>query len=167
MDDTYYFHQTPHQLAKDLMNHIPILEGDICFEPFRGTGAFYNAFPEYTQKEWCEITEGRDFKEYTGKIDWVISNPPFRLETGTGKKNSFYDIVEYFASRVNKGIAFLGNDYCFSTLTPTKLHKLKTEYGLSISSITVCTIKKWRGRYFFFVLTKEPNSFYKYLLPTY
>jgi hypothetical protein len=97
MDDTYYFHQTPHELAHDLMAHIPIVEGDVCFEPFRGTGAFYNSFPAHSKKEWCEITEGKDYKDYTGHMDWVISNPPFRLETGTGRKNSFYDIVEYYA----------------------------------------------------------------------
>ena len=39
-------------------------------EPCRGLGGFYNELPE--PKDWCEITEGRDFFDYHEKVDWIV-----------------------------------------------------------------------------------------------
>ena len=47
-------------------------------DPCRGAGVFYNNLPK-CKKDWCEITEGRDFFEYKEKVDLVISNPPFSM----------------------------------------------------------------------------------------
>ena len=71
--------------------------------------------------------------------------------------------MEYFAPRVRKGIAFLGNDICFSTLTPNRLKLLKDTYGLSVEGYKVCSVKRWRGRYFFITITKTPNSHIGYI----
>ena len=46
-------------------------------EPCRGTGSFYNNYEG--EKDFCEITEGKDFLDYTGKVDWIITNPPFSI----------------------------------------------------------------------------------------
>ena len=46
-------------------------------EPCRGSGSFYENMPE--DKDWCEITEGKDFFEYDQKVDWIITNPPFSI----------------------------------------------------------------------------------------
>ena len=27
--------------------------------------------------DWCEITEGRDFFDWSEKVDWVVGNPPY------------------------------------------------------------------------------------------
>jgi len=162
-DETYYFHQTPELLCKELMKHIPLEDNDVVLEPFKGEGSFYNNFPNNVMKEWCEIQEGKDYQEYDKSIDWVISNPPFRLETKKGRINSFFYLLNYFASRVNKGIAFLGNDSCFSTLTPKRLKELNDKYDLYIHDIVVCNIKKWRGRYFFIIFKKGKSDFYKYI----
>lgn len=162
-DETYYFHQTPELLCKELIKHVPLEDNDIVLEPFKGEGSFYNNFPNNIIKEWCEIQEGKDYQEYDKSIDWVISNPPFRLETKKGRVNSFFYLLNYFASRVNKGIAFLGNDSCFSTLTPKRLKELNDKYDLYIHDIVVCNIKKWRGRYFFIIFKKGKSDFYKYI----
>lgn len=162
-DEIYYFHQTPTELAKLLINEVPLIKNDIVLEPFKGEGAFYNNYPDFVKKDYCEIEEGKDFKDYQGEIDWVISNPPFRLENCNGsRENAFYNILKHYSTRVNKGIAFLGNDYCFSTLTPKRLKELNNN-GLYIKNVIVCNVKKWRGRYFFIIFTKEPNTFYKYI----
>ena len=140
--------------------HIPLHDGDKVLEPFKGEGAFFNNFPSNTINDFCEIEEGLDFKDYDKPIDWVISNPPFKLDTGTKRVNSFYYLLDYYLSRVNKGIAFLGNEMCFSTLTPKRI-KSMNDKGYYIHKIVVCSIKKWKGRYFFIIITKEPNEFYK------
>ena len=157
--ETYLFHQTPNDLANELIKEIDFKEGDIVLEPFRGEGAFYNNFPDYVDKEWCELEEGRDYKDHQGEFDWVISNPPFRLDTGGKRVNSFYYLLDYYSKRARKGIAFLGNDYCFGTLTPNRIKDLQ-DRGWYLNKVRVCSIKKWRGRYFFLVFTKEPTDFY-------
>ena len=137
-DETYFFHQTPEELCKLLIKKCNLIKDDTVLEPFKGEGSFYN--------------------NYEGEIDWVISNPPFRLENNKGKReNSFYPLLDYYSTRVNKGIAFLGNDYCFSTLTPKRMKKIN-EMGLYLQGYTICNIKKWRGRYFFMIFTKEKNQ---------
>jgi len=166
-DETYYFHQTPESLAIDLIKKIPLIQGDRVVDTFKGEGSFYNNFPNFVEKGWAEIIEGVDYKDYTEEIDWVITNPPFQLEDEKGKRvNSFYPLLDYYSSRVNKGIAFLGNDYCFSTLTPIRMKKLN-ELGLYLQGYTICNVKKWRGRYFFMIFTKEKNDNINYLLGSY
>ena len=155
--DYYTLHQTPSELGKDLINYVPLCEGDIVLEPFKGEGAFFNAFPDYVQKEWCEITQGRDYSSYIGDMDWVITNPPFRLENQTGRRNAFWELIEYYLSRVRKGIAFLGNACCLAALTPRRLQLVKA-LGFSIQKIVICNVKKWRGRYYFIIFSKEPSN---------
>ncbi len=44
-------------------------------EPCRGTGNIYGLMEG--SKDWCEITEGRDFMDYEGRVDWIVTNPPY------------------------------------------------------------------------------------------
>jgi hypothetical protein len=161
--ETYYFHQTPEELCKKLIQKVPLEDGDKVLEPFKGEGSFYNNLPDNVKKDWCEIEEGRDFQDYDADdIDWVISNPPFRLEIGNKRENSFFKILKYYTHKAKKGVALLGNDNCFSTLTPKRLKDFN-DRGWFIHNIIVCSIKKWRGRYFFIILKKEPNMFYQFI----
>jgi hypothetical protein len=101
------------------------------------------------------------FELYTSNPSW------FRLENENGKQvNSFWFLLDYYTQRAKKGIAFLGNDTCFSTLTPRRQELLK-ERGWKITKVVVCSIKKWRGRYFFFILQKEGEGFMDYLITNY
>jgi len=164
--ETYDLHQTPRELAKDLLKFVPLVEGDRVVEPFKGEGAFYDVFPASVSKDWAELEQGKDYKELTGEYDWVITNPPFQLETGKKRVNSFWFLLDYYTQRAKKGIAFLGNDRCFSTLTPRRQALLK-ERGWRMTKVVVCSVKKWRGRYFFFVLQKEGQGFMEYLPTNY
>ena len=163
-DDTYYFHQTPKELCKELIKLVHLEQGERVLEPFRGEGGFYDVFPDFVEKDWCEITEGRDYKDYNKEVDWVITNPPFQLnEQSTSKReNAFFKLLKYYTAIAKKGIAFLGNDYCFGTLTPKRLKELNAS-GWYIHNIVCCAVKKWRGRYFFIVFKKEPSDFYKFV----
>jgi tRNA G10 N-methylase Trm11 len=162
-DETYYFHQTPETLAIELINMLDLEEGDIVLEPFKGEGSFYNNFPENVVKHYTEIEEGLDYKDFKETVDWVCTNPPFQIETDTKRVNSFYPLLEYYSDKVNKGIAFLANDRCFSTLTPKRIKILEAN-NLFLSKVIVCNIRKWRGRYFFIIFKKdEPSQFFDYL----
>jgi len=163
---TYLLHQTPKELAKDLMQFIPFVEGDKVIEPFKGEGAFYDCFPATVSKDWAELEQGRDYKDLSGNYDWVITNPPFQLETGSKRVNSFWFLLDYYTQRANKGVALLGNDRCFCTLTPKRQAILK-ERGWKMTKVVVCSIKKWRGRYFFFILQKQGVGFMDFLPTNY
>jgi hypothetical protein len=149
----YLFHQTPVALAQTLLKRIPLEPNDILYEPFKGEGAFYDHFPEGHPKEWSEVEQGRDYRDHLGEYDWVITNPPFQLKEGGKRVNSIWMLLDYFSERARKGIAFLCNDNLLSTLTPIRIKKLE-QRGFAVESITVCNVKRWRGRYFFVVLRK-------------
>ena len=165
-DDEYLFHQTPKELAKDLMQFIPIQPTDILLEPFKGEGAFFENFPASNPKLFAEIEEGIDFRDIKQPYDWVISNPPFKLDIGGSRVNKFWFLLEYYMERANKGIAFLGNDYCLSTITPKRQAIIK-ERNWGITQVVVCSIKKWRGRYFFIILEKNKPSVFQHLIKNY
>ena len=152
-DEIYKFHQTPVALAQALIPRIPLEPNDTLYEAFKGEGAFYDNFPAGHPKGWSEITQGRDYKDYLGEYDWVITNPPFQLMEGGKRVNSIWLLLDYFSQRAKKGIAFLCNDNLPSTLTPRRIAILE-ERGFAIESITICNVKRWRGRYFFVVIRK-------------
>jgi hypothetical protein len=166
MSETYLLHQTPRSLAADLIALTPLQEGDVVLEPFKGEGAFYDSLPATVRKEWCEASQGRDYTDFTGSVDWVISNPPYRLDVGETRVNALWLLLDYFSTRVGKGIGFLINDKCLSSLTPTRLNVLSGR-GLHLTSMTVCSVKKWRGRYYYLLFTKGDPGAFRFLLPNY
>jgi hypothetical protein len=165
--EVYLFHQTPKKCAIDLMQFVPLVEGDKVLEPFKGEGAFYDAFPDFVEKDWCEITAGRDYKDYEGEFDWVVSNPPFRLENADGKRvNAFWTLLDFYTARARKGVAFFANDACMCTLTPRRLAILKGR-GFMLTKLVVASVKKWRGRYFLMVFQKDVPTCVEYLSENY
>lgn len=47
-------------------------------DPCRGNGAFYDNLPE--PRDWCEIRDGRDFRECKELFDWILTNPAWSKE---------------------------------------------------------------------------------------
>jgi len=165
-NDIYYLHQTPKKLARDLISQIDFSEIKNVYEPFAGEGAFYSQFPENIPKFKSEIEDGEDFKDFNieeNQIDTIITNPPFKMEG----KNCFFQLIMYFFNyKCIKNVYFLCNDYCFGSLTPSR-RKLMEDEGIHINEITTCTIKKWKGRYYFIKFTRKNNNNFKYLLENY
>jgi hypothetical protein len=64
---------TPDWLAEKIVSMFDI--GGIVLEPCKGEGAFMKYLPPDT--EWCEIADGRNFYDYTKKVDWIVTNPPY------------------------------------------------------------------------------------------
>ena len=160
----YLFHQTPKELCPKLISYVPLINNDVILEPFRGEGAFFDSLPSYTKNEWCEIEKGKCYTSYNEKIDWVITNPPFRLDSNDGKRvNAFYYLLNYFLKKVNKGVCFLANFNCWNSLTPKRLDEIKA-LGFYLSNVVVCNVKKWSGRYYFLIFTKSPNTFLHHIL---
>ena len=65
---------TPDWLALDILNHFDV--SGSYLDPSKGTGAFYDQCDAGT-KDWCELSEGKDFMDYNGQVDWIVTNPPW------------------------------------------------------------------------------------------
>jgi hypothetical protein len=66
-------HFTDMRVAEAVCNHYA--PTGRCLEPFKGGGAFMQFLPAGTA--WCEITEGKDFFQWSEQVDWIVTNPPF------------------------------------------------------------------------------------------
>ena len=47
-------------------------------EPAAGKNAFFNLFKN-ENKFRCEIDDGTDFLNWTQKVNWIITNPPYSI----------------------------------------------------------------------------------------
>ena len=65
---------TPDWLALDILNNFSI--SGRYLDPSRGNGAFFNQV-NLDDKDWCELSEGKDFLDYTQQVDWIVTNPPW------------------------------------------------------------------------------------------
>ena len=45
-------------------------------DPCKGEGVFFDNLPDCV-KDWCEVTENKDFFEFNEPVDVIIGNPPF------------------------------------------------------------------------------------------
>jgi hypothetical protein len=66
--------QTPRALARALV--VELSPNGLVLEPCAGDGAFLDALPAGSL--WCEIKKGRDFLSWDRKVDWILTNPPWR-----------------------------------------------------------------------------------------
>lgn len=68
---------TPQELARDLIDLVPIETGQTLLDPAKGAGAFFDNFPDNHWRDWNEISQGNDFFNEQRNFDWLITNPPF------------------------------------------------------------------------------------------
>lgn len=167
----YQLHQTPRNLAKRIIDDIVWETGEKVLEPFAGSGAFYDNLPQSVTKYKTEIREGLDFRDFdynNNPIDTIISNPPFRLINPEGQeKNAFFKIIEFYTKTPHiKRIIFLCSSVCYNSLTPSRMFAINSN-GFYLNKVTTCSVKKWYGRYYILVFTKNKNAFFNYYLEMY
>ncbi len=119
--------QTPPETCIKIINSLPWAKGELVLEPFAGIGNFYHNLPPFVKKDWCEITEGRDFSEYNGpRPDTIITNPPFRNKARGD--NMVITCLERCLKLAKKRVVFFVNDRGLSALTPVRLDRYE-EWG--------------------------------------
>lgn len=64
---------TPEWCARDMIHFFR--PSGVVMDPCRGKGVFHGLLPEGSP--WCEISEGKDFFDWTGGVDWLVGNPPY------------------------------------------------------------------------------------------
>jgi hypothetical protein len=167
----YCLHQTPPELAKRIIDDTEWENGEKVMEPFAGDGAFYDNLPDTVSKYKTEIQEGLDFRNFDYEnvpISTVITNPPFKLMDPDGiERNAFFKIIEYYTLAPHiKRIILLCSSVCYNSLTPSRMFVINSN-GFYLNKVTACCVKKWYGRYWVLVFTKNPNPYFKYYLETY
>ena len=135
---------TPCELAKRQIDMIDIVQGDAWYDPFRGTGVFFNQFPN-TGKEhkWSEITDGRDFFEQEIKADVICSNPPYT------KLNDILRRIIILSPRVVSLLIGVGN------LTARRLEWMR-DGGYNVTKLHMCKI--WTCYGMSFIVQFEKNK---------
>ncbi|MFA5014797.1 MAG: hypothetical protein WC549_04590 [Actinomycetota bacterium] len=148
------FHYTNEQMVKDLIAITPI-SGSVLDTGSGKNKIWFNNLSG--EKYECEIEDGCDFYKWDRKIDWIIGNPPFH----EGWK--FLDK----ASLISKvGIAFLGNLNFWNSCLPNRFELLK-ERGFYLNKLHIVQDKRWFGRYYYLIFTKENNNFLTWERKTY
>jgi hypothetical protein len=98
-------------------------------DPCRGDSIFYNNLPDCV-KDWCEITENKDFFEYDEPVDVIIGNPPFSL---------WKRWLEHSVKLNPRKICYVMG---FLNLTPRRIDFLKN-HGYNLTRIHITTVDGW------------------------
>lgn len=140
---------TPKPVAKLMIDLCDIKADDKVLDPSRGGGVFYDNLGDCI-KDYCEITEDKDFFKYDKEVDIIIGNPPYSLWT----------------KWLQHTIKLNPNKFCYifgqMNLTIPRLKKI--EYGgYKMCKIHLCKVDWWFGHSFICVFEKsDKNSIMSY-----
>lgn len=92
---------TPSNLARKLIEEVPISPGDVLCDAFAGllgNQPFRENYPEDNVSYFMEIREGLDAFSCTDQWDWIVTNPPF---------SDINRVLEYSTWSCRKGFAYI------------------------------------------------------------
>jgi len=150
------FHYTNEQMVKDLIAITP-LSGSVLDAGSGKNKVWYKNIPDGLEKYECEIEDGVDFMDWNKKVDWIIGNPPFNIG---------WKFMEKSCEIAQTGIAVLGNINNFNQFTSLRLENMK-EKDFTLKHIKIVADKRWFGRYYYLIFTKENNDLLSWERKTY
>ena len=136
---------TPQKVVDIMIKDIDI--NDSIIDSCKGRGAFYNSFKN-NNKYYCEINEGKDYFDFTDKVDLNYGNPPYSILSKW---------LEHSYKITNKKIKFIIGMY---SLTPVRLKKAE-ENGFYLTELILTQIPTWFQRSYIITLEKldkKPNK---------
>jgi len=149
IDHAKQSNETSESMVIDLLDILPYNKDDVLLDAGSGqTKVWFNNI-KATNKDECEIKEGKDFFLYDKMVDWTVGNPPYSIG---------WQFTEKAFSISRKGVAWLVNiNGLNSNLSPKRLSHAKS-LGFEITSIHVIEDKRWFGRYFFIIYEKNKKG---------
>ena len=138
-NDIFY---TPLQLTLDCIKLNKFEEGDLVLDATAGKKVFYDNYPDFVKKDWCEITDNKDFFEYNKKVDWVYTNPPFSL---------LNKILDKCCKICNKGFGLIMTT---TALTIPRINRMK-QHHFYITEIMIFQVLEWFGFTLCFVIFEK------------
>jgi len=149
------FHYTNEQMVKDLIAITPI-SGSVLDAGSGKNKVWYNNL--VGEKYECEIEDGVDFMDWDKKVDWVIGNPPYHIG---------WEFTEKATQIANNGIAWLVNNTEMNSLMTPRRITIMQSNGFYLNHIRVVADKRWFGRYYYLIFTKEDKGFLSTEIKTY
>lgn len=135
---------TPAWCAADMVDHFK--PSGRILEPCRGDGALSSLLP--ADALWCEIDEGRDFFNFAGKVDWIITNPPYSLTRPffNHAASVANDIVFLVPARnVVSGYGFVRDIHAWGGTVEIRWYGTGTKLGFPMGNAIAAF--HWRKRY--------------------
>lgn len=123
---------TPVAVARKMITDIAHKDGEVWLDPFLGAGVFYNNYPSTVAKDYTEIAEGKDFFAYKGRVDVIVSNPPYSLLDEVFRKTT------ELKPRVFSYLLLHG------AMTPKRMEALERA-GYGLTAIHTCKVFAWYG----------------------
>jgi len=141
--DVFY---TPRALAKEHIDYLNIPKDPSLkwLDPSKGKGVYFDQFPT-DNKDWCEITEGKDFFDYNEPVDIVVTNPPYSLIEKFIKKS-----IELKAKTISFLIGLIN-------ITPRRIEIFENA-GYKMTGLKIFKVYDWFGMSSFVVFTKSENE---------
>jgi hypothetical protein len=139
--DVFY---TPLKVVQTHIASIEALSGERWFDPFAGKKIYYNNFPT-ENKDWAEITDGKDFFDLTEAGDIICSNPPYSCIDDVLKKTIS------LSPRIFSYLLLEGK------MTPKRLEYINAA-GYGLTGMYMCKVWSWYGLTIAYTFTKgSPN----------
>lgn len=136
-------------MVRDLLSITP-LSGSVLDAGSGKNKVWYKNIPNNIEKYECEIEDGINFlTDWNKQVNWIIGNPPFLIG---------WKFLEKAITIATTGIAFLGNINFINCLNQNRLQIL-SDCGWSINKIHIVSDKRWFGRYYYIIFTKDKNNF--------
>jgi len=138
---------TPLSLATKMIDFANIKDGERVLDPSRGSNkVFYDNFPTNCIKDWCEITEGKDFFAYNEPVDIIIGNPPFSL---------WNEWIKHTIKLNPRAFCYVMSCY---NMTAPRL-KVIEDAGYALTRFHICKVDWWFSQSFVCVFEKGQNTF--------
>ena len=141
--DVFY---TPLSVVKKHISLITSSQEDVWYDPFAGKHIYLDNFPT-TNKQYTEISEGKDFFTFDKKVDIICSNPPYSCIDA---------VLEKSVSLNPRVISYLLLE---GKLTPKRMEYMNAN-GYSLSGMYMCKVFSWYGMAVAYTFTKmeKPNN---------
>jgi hypothetical protein len=144
------FHYTNEKMAIDLINYLNLDYDCSVLDAGSGKNKVWYKNINVKEKYECEIEDGNSFYDWNKEVDWIIGNPPF---------HEGWQFTKKALNIANIGIAFLLNNSALNSNNTPKRIQYMQEKGFYLQSMRVVADKRWFGRYYFVVYTKQKNDF--------
>ena len=135
---------TPKSVAELMIDLCDIKPTDKVLDPSRGGGVFFNNLPE-CNKDYCEITEDKDFFKYDKEVDIIVGNPPYSLWT----------------KWLQHTIKLNPNKFCYIfgvyNFTPPRLQKI-FDAGYKLLKLHIIKINWWFSTSFICIFEKSDGE---------
>jgi hypothetical protein len=140
---------TPKELAKSHIDMIKTNNNEIWLDPcrFNENGSYYSQF--HNNKDWCEITEDKDFLSYTNKIDVICGNPPYSL------------LDKWFKKSIELNPRVISYLIGINNLTARRLEWFQ-DAGYGLSQMKMLKIFSWYGMSVICIWEKNTEQIMQY-----